>query len=153
MTSKRQNTFILKDLKTEKSFQVPEGYFESFPERLQERIKESKKEETKKSFYHTYFIPQLAIAASFIGLMLLAYSGIKFLTNKQDFKSQNQNSIIADIPDYSLDDLDETTLYEVYNEGGSENGSFNSSGKNETDVMIDYLLLENADIEVLMQQL
>ncbi len=153
MTSKKENTFVLKELKTEKSFQVPEGYFEAFPDRLQARINENKKAETKKTIFRTYFTPQLAMAASFIGLMVIAYSGIKFVVNKPDFKSGSENTVIADLPDYSLYDLDETMLYEVYNEASSDKNSLRSSETNITDEMIDYLVLEDADIEVLMQEL
>lgn len=151
MPSNKQNTFRLDDHKPEKGFMVPEGYFEAFPEKLQARMKADLPVEKKVKRLN--FMPQLALAASFAGLMFIAYTGIRFLVNNQQSQTGNGIAVIADISDYSIDELDETMLYDVYMEGNEmENSAIDSDGSS-TDEMIDYLILEDADIEVLMQEL
>ncbi len=152
MSSNKQNTFSLKDFKTDQSFKVPEGYFEAFPERLQERIKASERP-TEKKVLKINFIPRLTIAASFAGLMFVAYTGIKFIVSNQNSKSDSGISLVADLSDYSVDELDETMLYDAYMETSETNNSVNQTENSSSDAMIDYLILEDADIEVLMQEL
>lgn len=151
MPSNIKNTFRLDDHKPDKGFSVPEGYFEAFPEKLQARMKAE--QPVEKKVRRLNFIPQLAIAASFAGLMFIAYTGIKFLVSNQQIQTENGIAVIADISDYSLEELDETMLYEVYMEGNETGNSAIQSEDNGTDDMIDYLILEDADIEVLMQEL
>lgn len=57
-------------------FQTPEGYFESFPDRVIGRI-ELEKNNTAKQIFLRYFRPMLALAASFAIIFLLIYVPVK----------------------------------------------------------------------------
>jgi hypothetical protein len=153
MESQDPNNFKLQKLYPENSFQVPEGYFEAFPERLKLRMQSGKKSIPKKTVYFSAIRHRLAIAASFTGLILLAYSGIKFVLNRQESQAGIQQTGIASLTDYSLYNLDETMIYDLYSSNSTSESSANTTLKNSTDDMIDYLLLEDTDIEILIQDL
>jgi len=160
MSPKKQNSFSLKDHKSDSGFKVPEGYFDALPGQVQARLLEEKQAEPKKPTIRSLMLPQLAAAASFIGLMFISYIGITFVLDTQEIKKGIQQTEIADLSDFPLEDLDEDMLYELYSQTSAqesatapENKSFPSPENNNTDEMIEYLLLEDADIEILMQEL
>ncbi len=160
MNPKKQNSFSLKDHKSASGFKVPEGYFEALPGQVQARLLEERQAEPKKPSIRSLMLPQLAAAASFIGLMFISYLGIKFVLDTQDYKKGFQQTEIADLSDFPLEELDEDMLYELYYQTSAqesaatqEDQQVRSSENNNTDEMIEYLLLEDADIEILMQEL
>lgn len=150
MSSNPPNKFKLKKPKSESPFQVPDGYFEGFNERLNKRLTEDTVPAPGKTQYLRLFRNQMAIAASFIGLMLLAYTGIKLIVNRQDKSIEIGQNGIANLTDYPVSDLDETMIYDLYNEVALEENNSGSAGSDVTDAMIDYLVMEDADIEGLM---
>jgi len=145
--------FSLKNQKPENGFRVPEGYFESFPGRLKIKIMSEEEPEKKKSVIRTLLLPQLAVAASFIGLMVIAYSGIRYVVNHQNFKQETGQFDVAGLSDYQHEDFDETMLHELYSEASNQEEVSNTSDENSTDAMVDYLLLKNADIESMLTEL
>jgi hypothetical protein len=153
MMVKKLNIFKLKNLKQKKSFKVPEGYFEAFPERLQSRIHSEKENLLKKPFFLNFTVTQIALAASFIGLVIMTYSGIKFLVSNQQLNAEIQQTEISDLPDNDIYNLDETMVYDLYSETSTDNNNIYSVENNDTDELINYLLLEDSDIEVLIQEL
>ncbi len=64
------------DLKKSQPFRVPEGYFESFADRLKVRIEEEKYAANKRSLIR-YLKPVLAVAACFTLAMMLVYVPFK----------------------------------------------------------------------------
>jgi hypothetical protein len=153
MPAKNQNNFMLKNLKPNESFKVPKGYFETFPERLRARIHLENETSQKKSTIFSFTFTKVALAASFIGLMIITYSGIKFAISKQQMKAGIQQNVITELSDNDIYELDETMLYDLYSETITDNNSINSVEKNNTDEMINYLILEDSDIEILIQEL
>lgn len=154
MSDKNQNRYNLDDLEKKNSFQAPEGYFENFNDRLKEKLSsESAREKPERTIVRRLSFSQLAIAASFIGIMAVAYSGVKYMLNRQDQQQTVQQTTLANLSDYPVEDIDESTLYELYNETSTEESSSHSALTSQTDDLIDYLMLEDAEIEVLMQQL
>lgn len=57
-------------------FRVPEGYFETFADRLKERIQEEEQPNKKRSLF-VYLKPVLMMAASFAVIMLLVFVPVK----------------------------------------------------------------------------
>jgi hypothetical protein len=151
MSSKEFKPKISEDMKAQNSFHVPDGYFETFPERLNKRIKESNNYVPVRSFFPDITMPKLAIAASFIGFMLVVFGGIKYSMNQHDYKGSFQPSIV-NLADYPIYDLDETMIYDLYSENNSQE-NLAATDKKVTDEMINYLILEDADIELLIQDL
>jgi hypothetical protein len=68
-------------------FTVPEGYFETFPDKVMKQIQELPTAQ-KPTVVRIIFRRQLAIAAGFIGFFLLSYTFIHFLINKPNEKNQ-----------------------------------------------------------------
>lgn len=154
MKSEKQNRFKISNQKPETGFQVPDGYFDGFPERMHSRLHSEMSEIPEKSVFRELIIPRLALAASFIGLMVISYTGIRFLVNQQDYHKRVLPIEMADLTEFSVDDLDETALYDLYNETSlADSETVSRESNNKTDEMIEYLLLQGDDIVVLMQEL
>lgn len=80
-------------LKNGQPFRVPEGYFETFAERLQARIEEEEQPHKKRSLFF-YLKPALSMAASIALVMLLVYLPIKkFFPANQSYVTQQKSTI------------------------------------------------------------
>src|SRR5665647_1357814 len=83
--------------KKDQPFKVPEGYFETFAERLMIRIEEEQPDKKRSLFF--YLKPVLMMAASFAFVMLLVYVPIKKFfpsTGKAYLAQQSVNSDSVD---------------------------------------------------------
>ena len=81
------------NFKKTEPFRVPEGYFETFPERLKIRIEKEEYLSGKRSLFY-YLKPALSIAASIAMVMLLVYVPFKkFVPSDKGFIVQKQNSL------------------------------------------------------------
>src|SRR5665647_1457398 len=84
--------------KKDQPFNVPEGYFENFADRLMARIEEEEQPDKKRSLFF-YLKPVLMMAASFAFVMLLVYVPIKKFfpsTGKAYLAQQSVNSDSVD---------------------------------------------------------
>jgi len=84
--------------KKNQPFKVPEGYFETFADRLMARIEEEEQPDKKRSLFF-YLKPVLMMAASFAFVMLLVYVPIKKFfpsTGKAYVAQQNVNADSVD---------------------------------------------------------
>jgi hypothetical protein len=143
----------INNIEKKNNFSVPEGYFENFSSRLQLKLQEEK--ESKQVRHGIYRISgyQFALAASFIGLIIITYSGIKYLTGDQA-SSKTPALEIADIINYQIHDIDDNLIYELYDETTLED----SDQKEMTDErilkeMIDYLVVSDIDLQLIAQEL
>lgn len=150
------NDDILKKLdqiKNNDQFKVPEGYFDRLSGNIMNRIKEdeagtiaeetSGKTSPKRSVI--YLVRnQLAIAASFAALFLLAYTAIKIIVPQSPKLQLSENEIIASL-EAEIHDIDEVLLYDLAYENtpAQEVETFELS---EQEIM-DYLMEEGADID------
>ena len=77
MNKDRKKTDLQQEKLKERPFGVPEGYFESFADRLQERIREeeSSQKPVRRIITGTKF--RIALAAALVGLALISYSIIR----------------------------------------------------------------------------
>jgi len=78
MNKERKKTDLQQERLKERPFGVPDGYFDSFADRLQERIREeqSSKVPVRRMVAGTKF--RIAMAAAVVGLALISYSIFKF---------------------------------------------------------------------------
>lgn len=85
------------NLKKGQPFRVPDGYFETFADRLMVRIEEEEQPNKKRSLFF-YLKPVLMMAASFAFVMLLVYVPIKkfFPTTGIAFTQQKANTDTVD---------------------------------------------------------
>jgi len=103
----------LGNLKKDHPFRVPEGYFETFADRLKVRIEEDEQPDKKRSLFF-YMKPVLMMAASFAFVMLLVYVPInKFFpsTVKSDLAQQKMTDSVDSA------DVVPATLISYFSEG------------------------------------
>ncbi len=134
------NNDILKqfeELKDNKHFGVPEGYFEEFPNKIRQRISTEKSKE-KVSLYKQ-LRPQLALAASFAALFVLAYAAFSILTPKKDYVYLSENEIITSL-ESDIFEIDESELITALNTN------------EEVELITDYNLTEDEIIEYLTDE-
>lgn len=79
-------------IKKTEPFRVPEGYFETFPDRIKKRIENEEYLSGKRSLFY-YLKPALSIAASIALVILLVYVPFKkFVPSDRGFIAQKQTS-------------------------------------------------------------
>lgn len=79
-------------------FNVPEGYFETFADRLMARIEEEEQPDKKRSLFF-YLKPALMMAASFAFVMLLVYVPIKKFFPSAGIAEVSQQKVKTDSVD------------------------------------------------------
>jgi len=96
-------------------FRVPEGYFETFADRLKVRIEEEEQPDKKRSLLF-YLKPVLMMAASFAFVMLLVYIPVKkyFPANEGYVSRQQSNKDTIDSIDVTSVPID---LFSYFSEG------------------------------------
>ena len=149
MDNKRKIPDLQHESLKKQPFGVPEGYFESFADRLQERIRE---EENSGVPVRQRRINgsrlRIAMAAAVVGLALITYSLIKF-TNTQS----GSNGYLPDMA--VLEQLevfdDDHFLYELFEEVEAEvDGGMNDEEAFATQA-IEYLAMNDAGMVLLFE--
>ena len=113
MNKDNKKTDLQQERLKERPFGVPEGYFESFADRLQERIREedSSKVPVRRIGSGSRF--RVAMAAAVVGLALISYSIIKITTTGNG--SGNNFPEMAFFEEMQIFD-DDRYLYELIEE-------------------------------------
>ncbi len=143
----------LKDIEKKNSFIVPEKYFENFSSRLKDKIIGQEKTSSVLQGIQITIRHRLAFAASFIGLLIIIYSGVKYLLADTD-SSLFPASELTENYDYQLSDIDDYMLYELYSETSTNNLEHTISADEEKlSAMVEYLLYSDYDIELLVKEL
>ncbi|HBC79515.1 MAG TPA: hypothetical protein DEO60_01470 [Bacteroidales bacterium] len=129
------------------SFKVPEKYFEELNSRIIASTVENQNKKNKPGIY-VKLKPFLAIAASVAVLTLLTYSGMKLFPPRNEAASLS-GIPVEEYPEAILNEIDILTL-----EGNLVLTEIPDMEPviNEKDI-IDYLVLENIDINELQEQL
>ncbi len=127
----------LNKIKSKNPFKVPENYFEE----VNKKIILSTKPVKEKSGFITRLRPALAIAASVALFVLISYTAMKI------FQPVSKN---VDLSEISIQELSESYLYDIDDLTLIENADLSVYSEEVPDiseeVIIDYLLLENIDI-------
>lgn len=128
-------------------FKVPENYFEEMNSRIISSTVENQDGNKKQGFY-VMLGPFLAIAASVAVLAILSYTGIKL------FSPRNESLSLSGIP---VEEYSETILNEIdlltLEENAVMTGMPGLGPIIDKKDIIDYLLLENIDINEIQEQL
>ena len=134
----------LSGIKKEKTFVVPDGYFNDFPSKLLDKIHK----EEQIPFRNKILIsirPKLYLAAVITGIILITYIGIKIISpvsNGYYYSVDQITEIIESNPyDYLFLDALEDTIPEEINDDLY------------TDEIINFLLEENIDYETIINEL
>jgi len=135
------------NIQEDNPFKVPEKYFEELNRKILSSTVE-KQASIKKPGLHLKLRSFLAIAASVSLLAILGYAGIKL------FSSRNEALSLSSIP---VEDYAETILNEIDILTLEENAllfeAYREEPQTEKKDIIDYLLLENIDINEIQDQL
>jgi len=137
----------LNDIPDKSPFKIPENYFEEVNRKILSETSD-KKQEIRRESLVIKLRPYLAIAASIAGFLVITYTTVNLLTDK------NKNLSISEIvsegsPELFINDID---LYSL-----EENASFSATTEEGSGVskeeIIDYLISENIDINDIFEQL
>jgi hypothetical protein len=153
MSDRKKYETRINDIEKKNIFSVPEGYFEDFSSRLQLKLHDEKESQHVHPGILGISRYKLAMAASFIGLIIITYSGIKFFSGKMN-NSKNQAIEIADIINYHVNELDENMIFNFYEENSLEDSVQNDiSDEKILDGMIDYIASSDIDLQLIAQEL
>lgn len=149
MNRNKKNTIKLKDIPRQNNLSVPEGYFDSFEQRLMERIKENEagKVIPLRANRWSIFRSQIALAAGFIVFVVLSYVMINFILNK----NSNESIEYAELLEYEMTKLDEAYLMDTYSEEQAEISSEENIDYSEA--VIEYLASEDIDLDLIAENL
>lgn len=145
--AKNRNIFRLEEKKPANPFRVPEGYFENFNREVEHRILREEKGSEIPEKGKSLLLRQLTLAASFIGFLVMVYSGVRFLVSDRNNVSENIVNELTALEDHILTG-DESMIYELYSQTRSEEAEVTG----EEDIM-EYLLLQGEDMDVLLAEL
>jgi len=153
MNKDRKHTDLQQESLKKQPFGVPEGYFESFSERLQERIREEENSRmpvprVPVRRFGTGSRFRLAMAAAVVGLAVIAYSLIK-LTN-------TENGANGYLPDMAMLEHmqvfdDDRYLYELIEEAEEEVEEEMDEDEAFATQAIEYLAMNDAEMVLLFE--
>ena len=150
MKKDKQIKQILNEAGDRKNFRVPEGYFDSLPDRIKESVREA--EATRAHAGHRFTIPihtLIATAAAVIAFAMIGYFYIQSLRSAGHFPADTSAGVVLDI---MPGDISEEVLYDFIKEEGISTGLSRTEGKN-AEAIINYLVDEGVDETLLAQQL
>ena len=153
MSKQKKYNSGIKGIEKKNSFTVPDGYFENLSSRVQSRLLQENESPRVQTWERNIFRSKLALAASFIGLIIITYAGIRYLSVESG--SPEPEAIeIADVINYQINDFEEDMIYNLYAETNMENADQDESGNEKIiNAMVEYLLVENVDIQLIAQEL
>jgi len=137
----------LKEISNKNPFKVPENYFDEVKRKIISSAAFYNSERKEKSLYRK-LRPYIAVAASIAVLTVLSYTAIHILSTAKD-KSVFPEITLNEFSDNYLNDIDILTLEESI---GSIEPDVARIDINTKDI-IDYLVLENIDINDIYEQL
>jgi hypothetical protein len=137
----------LNDIPPKNPFKVPDNYFDEVNKKILSSVAEVEPEVRKISIYNR-FRTSILIAASVTGFIIISYSAFRL------FYSDRSNSPVSEVlhelnPDSLINDIDISSLEES---ASSLIGSQESLDVSKKDI-IDYLLLENVEINDIYERL
>lgn len=128
-------------------FNVPDGYFDKLPTRIQHLCVSQPDSSPLTQPFFLVLRSQLALATGFVALVLLAFAGYFYLQPQVPVDILS-NSDYIEIVRIDIAEYDEAILSSVSN----EKSPCDSLKLDRTDEMIKYLLEENVDFVTLMEQ-
>ncbi len=141
----------LSQIEKKNSYEVPQGYFDTFPRRLQERL-HPEKELSFAERLVIYIKPHFALAAMMVGVFVIAFFAINLFTSDNINHIETVNTGMADVLEYELNEVDEISLMEML--AAEEEAEVVTDEEDAyVEEAIEYLLNEGVSIETLMQEL
>ena len=128
-------------------YKVPEGYFEEVNRKIISVTSGNDQVVLKAGLYNR-FRPYFLAAASVTGFIIISYSAIRLLTPDRI----NSHGTEAVFEEYSATFIDDIDIFSLEEDAASLFITEEESDINKTDI-IDYLLLENIEINDIYEEL
>ena len=149
MKNNDKHKIRLEEMPKETPFTVPEGYFEGFSAQLDARLqKENASKIPVESHLWRGVRSMLGIAAGFAFFVILSFTLIQYILNKNDVDTSRK---IASKDSIRQEAFLNGQGNEVITENINEDEVLNETYY--TDFMIDYLLSEGIDIQLITEEL
>ena len=142
----------IENIPKDHQFDVPQGYFEGFPEKLKKRIQQEDIQKSRRGNVWLYIRPHIALAAGILLFAFISTFTIRFLLKDHD-KIYSESIVYSEILE---NQLDEFTLMEAYSEMDVKqevNSENNRETEAYTDAMIEFLLSEDVEFELITAEL
>jgi hypothetical protein len=134
----------LYSLKKENSFDVPENYFEKFPDEMMEKIRNEGKMPSRAKIY-SILKPQLKLVAGFILLALTAFIMVKFIGGFSKTNDQYSENVV----NVSEENAEELAAYGITDEDQIITVLLEEDTLSETDLssdeIVEYLIDSDLD--------
>lgn len=137
----------LNNIPPKNPFKVPENYFNEVNKKILSATSETEREVIKLSFY-SRFRTRILVAASIAGFIIISYTGVRLLSPGNPV-TQISGTIKGISNESIMNDVDISTLEENVS---SEMLSEDVPEVNKKDI-IDYLLLDNIELNEIYEQL
>jgi hypothetical protein len=134
-------------IRKNRPFSVPEGYFDSFPEKIRGRLQnEEVSSVSVPERVWQVLRPQLSLAAGIIGFAIIGYIGFNALIQSEEQLLSDE--VITEYVDYYQDDFSE---YYILSMLDSDDFELEDGGYFEdADSYMEYLYQDNIDIELII---
>ncbi len=144
MKKKRTSDHLQRESLKKHPFGIPDGYFESFSERLQERIRQEEESNVPVRRIGTSTRFRLAMAAAVLGVAMISYTVIRSIALNSETEGSYPNIALLE----QLDVIDDNSyllgLMESESEGLDEEEAFTSQA-------IDYLAINDVEMVLLFE--
>jgi len=151
MYSEENHNDDLKNMPKENPFKVPEGYFDTLTERIEEKIYTQPETEKKNVVRFLSSVKnQIALAAGFALFVIISYAIMHYVM-KGNTGEQVLNQQFADIIESEIGDYETSILIDAYIETQKE--AIPNDIELPDEEMIEYLITEDIDIELIINEL
>lgn len=150
MSKKDKKDVDFTNIKKDNPFDVPENYFADFQKSLISKISESKPEASNTTTKILRLVKsQLGLAASILLFAGISYVSLNFLLTSPTIKKDSIQ--YSEIIENDISNYDEEQILEFYQDIETET---DESVQDQTSTnIIDYLVEENIDIELIIEEL
>ena len=150
MSTKEEIRKLLESKDRKEPFSVPEGYFESFGERLNKRLGETGEKTSDRTTIMMRIRPHLALAAAIAGFALISVATLQFLTRNGQEATEAYDLAMLEVTGVTNNEsivMESINFDEVSQEEGD------GSGLSEWDQdAIEYLASNASDLELLLTE-
>jgi hypothetical protein len=129
---------------SENAFRVPEGFFETFPDKIMAQIELSENKPTQKTKILRYLKPVLTMAASFAFIFFIIYVPVQHISSKKQTAKTETNDTSPDLLDYYY--LNSHSVLSLFMEQDNQNAQDEKAISSE--VVETYLLASLSEYEL-----
>ena len=153
MAGNKNKKIRLEDIPKKNPYRVPDGYFESFNDRLNERLKTEEKKPVRT--LRLMLRSNLALAAAILTFALISYFSFRLITGGSLVEA-GQSISYTEFLEEEIYRMDDALLLETYEQLEEQKESVETETSNEdelSDEIIEYLAAEDIDLSLIYEEL